>query len=223
MVGPGTVLTLGIVGAIAAVGVGLYVARDQIGGALSRGLTQSFTDPFRDYFGNLFRGSTGGGNGTGGDTEAQRQANLAALEQANEAARAAAQAQLEQQYGQQFKTYQDTLDVYKNLLEERQGPQPNAQPVGPVPSTFPGEEHRGANPNAPVSEPLFAPSPSGYYYFDFPGRKYDFQQKLGIGEADLYRKTDVGPASFKSLIFLGLSKISEAGISSFAQAKNLYL
>jgi len=65
MVSGGTVLTIGIVGAIAAVGVGLYAARGQIGGALARGVTQSISDPFRNYFENLFRGSTGGGNGSG--------------------------------------------------------------------------------------------------------------------------------------------------------------
>jgi len=223
MVNAGTLLTLGIVGAVVAAGVAMYAAREQIGGALTRGITQSFTDPFRDYFGNLFRSSANGG----GDTEAQRQANLAELETANQAARDAAQASYEKQYGQQFKTYQDTLDIYKNLLKEQEtaGSEGGAapKPPGALPEKFPGEEHRGANPAAPKNEPLFAPSPGGYYYFDFAGKKYDFQAKLTQGEADKYRTADKGPASFKSLTFLGISKISSAGLSTFAQAKNLYL
>jgi len=219
MVSGGTVLTIGIVGALAAVGVGLYAARGQIGGALSRGLTQSFTDPFRDYFGNLFRGSTGGGNGTGGDTEAQRQTNLAALERTNQAARDAAQASYEQQYGQQFKTYQDTLDVYKNLLEERRGPQPNATPAGPLPPTFPGEEHRGANPNAPVNEPLFAPSPAGYYYADYERGVKDLQWKLTQGMADKLRKTIVPGGFLKGIHYLGISELGAPGFKLFGQSQ----
>lgn len=223
MVSPGTVLTLGIIGAVVAASVGLYAARGQIGGALTRGITQSFTDPFRDYFANLFRSSENGGT----NIEAERQANLEQLQLENQAARDAAQQSYQEQYGQQVKTYQDTLAIYKTLLQEKDivtkttGGAP--QPAAPLPKTFPGEEHRPANPLAPKNEPLFAPSPGGFYYFDFPGREYDFQAKLGSGEADKYRTADVGPRGPKSLTFLGLSKISNVGLASFAQAKNLYL
>jgi len=225
MVNVSTILTLGVVGAVVAAGVAMYAAREQIGGALSRGITESFTDPFRDYFGNLFRGSTNGGGGTSGDTEAQRQAALANLEAENAAARAAAQASYEKQYGQTVKTYEDTLAIYKKLLEGQQdtsGSEGGAAPTPPgaLPETFPGEEHRGANPAAPKNEPLFTPSPAGYYYVDYAGSKHDTQWQLDVGQADKYRKSVKGVGAFQSLTFLGLSKLQPAGFSVFGKSQN---
>jgi len=218
MVSAGTVITLGIIGAVGAAAVGLYAARNQIGGALSRGIEEGISNPFRNYFENLFRGSTNGGGSAGGNTEAENQKLYEELQKENQALRDQEQQQYQEQYGQEVKTPDQVL----NLLEKYFGPAPG-KVAPPLPKDFPGEEHRDANPEQPKNEPLFAPSPAGYYYFDFAGKKYDFQAKLTESEADLYRSTDVGGSSFKQLIYLGLSKISPEGLESFGQAKNLYI
>jgi len=218
MVSVGTLLSVGVVGAVVAAGVAVYANRGGIGQALTRGIQGTLTDPLGDFVGGLFRSAAGSGNGSAGDTEAQRQAALEELERQNQALRDAAQQSYEQQYGQEVKTPDQVLDLFEKYF----GPAPG-QPAPPLPPTFPGEEHRGANPLAPKNEPLFAPSPAGYYYVDYAGRKYDTQYYFGAGAADAARKSYTGEGAFKGLHFLGQSKLTEQGFSLFGSSKNLYL
>lgn len=55
MVGIGTILTLGIVGAAVAVGYGLYRNSAVIGTALSRGVETSVVNPIGNWFDSLFQ------------------------------------------------------------------------------------------------------------------------------------------------------------------------
>jgi len=68
MVSVGTFLSIGIIAGVGILGYAVYRNFGQIGGALSRGVTQNITNPFGDYFENLFASSNGNGNGTGNGT-----------------------------------------------------------------------------------------------------------------------------------------------------------
>lgn len=63
MVSVGSVLGLVLAGGAAVVGYALYQNREQIGGALSRGVQVSVTNPIGDWFENLFRSPNDDGSG----------------------------------------------------------------------------------------------------------------------------------------------------------------
>jgi len=63
MVSIGTVLTLGIIGAVSIFGYAVYRNADKLGGAVSRGVEKNVTAPFGNYFENLFADTPGNGNG----------------------------------------------------------------------------------------------------------------------------------------------------------------
>lgn len=210
MVSVGTVASLGIIGAIVIGGYALYRNSGKIGGALSRGVETNLTSPLGNYFDNLWKGTPTNSNSSStitqdrGPTSEQLQKERLELNDRY-------QKQYQQQYGQTIKGYQDTLDVYKKLLDAK----PTGTVAPPLPKTFPGEEHRKANPTAPKNEPLFAPSPSGYYYQNFtPGGRADRQIKLKQGSADALRKRGY------DLHFLTPSqKLSQSAFTTFGKSK----
>ena len=55
MVSIGTIISLGLVAAVAAGGYALYRNADKVGGALSRGVETSISNPLGNYLDNLFK------------------------------------------------------------------------------------------------------------------------------------------------------------------------
>jgi len=69
MVSIGTILTLGIIGAIGVGGYAVYRNLDKIGGALSTGVEKSITDPLGNWLDNLFKDTPS--SGVSGSTNTQ--------------------------------------------------------------------------------------------------------------------------------------------------------
>lgn len=210
MVSVGTFLSIGIIGAIAVGGYALYRNADKAGGAVSRGVQTSITNPLGNYFDNLWKNTPTNSNNPSAGTPGVYDPTSKQLQEETRILNERTQRQYQQQYGQTIKGYQDILDVYKKLL--------NQKPSGvapPIPKTFPGEEHRGANPNAPKNEPLFTPSPAGWFYQNFtPGGRKDRQIKLKQGSADALRKRGY------DLHFLTPSqKLSQSAFNLFGKSK----
>lgn len=65
MVGLGTILSVGIAGAVAIGSYALYVNRDKLGGALSRGIETNITNPLGNYFDSLWAAIANPTKGTG--------------------------------------------------------------------------------------------------------------------------------------------------------------
>jgi len=208
MVSIGTIITLGVVGAIVAGGVAVYANAGKISGAFSRGVETNLTAPLGSYLDNLWKGVVPGSSSS---TSSTSTTSSAALEAARQSGIATAQARYQQEFGQTIRSYQDALQVFQQQYTSFS---PN-QVAYALPPNFPGEEHRGANPTAPPNEPLFAPSPSGYYYRNFaPGGRADTQIKLKEGSADALRKRGY------DLFFLHpTQKLSQAGFFAFGKSK----
>ena len=215
MVSIGTLIGIRIAGAVGIGGYVLYLNRDKLGTIVSGAVQKSFVDPVSGWFDSLAQ-SFAGNNSLDTNTEQQqlRQQQYDLLKQQNELARQQQQQYYQQQYGSVISGYQDLLRVHQQQLQMMQ--QEGSDSVAPpLPPDFPGEEHRAANPEQPANEPLFAPSPGGYYFHDRPGSERDRQIKLKEGTADTLRRRGY------DLYFLGLNKLSAAGLATFSASKNL--
>jgi len=208
MVSVGTIISIAVIGTIAAAGYAVYRNADKIGGALSRGVEGYFTNPLGKYFEDLFRNlpttAAGAGPGTPLPTldpnaPVQTSGPLIGFEGGPAGPQLPADKNL----------IQTQFDIW---FAEKFG----AGPLAPKPDV---PKITDVTPPGPIPQSIPA-SQAGYYYFNYPGSKYDFQAKLGLGEADLYKKTDVGPQSFTDLVFLGISKLTPAGLQTFGKSQN---
>lgn len=218
MVSIGTVFSLAIAGAI---GIGAFVVyrnRNEIGSAFSRGIESSISAPIGNYFTNLFNSVTPRASSPIPNMANTGIPNDGATREELEAARQngidTAQADYQERYGQQIRNYEDTLEVYRQQIQDMKIETDDNGIVTMIPDDFPGEEQRDSNPEAPLNEPLFAPSPAGYYYRDFaPGGRMDQQVNLQEGTADSLRQRG------QDLYFLAPTMIQEAGFRVFGQSK----
>lgn len=205
MVSIGTVLSIGIIAGVGVLGYALYSNAGAIGSALSRGVTKSVTDPIGSYFENLFTGPGSTSPGPGPGPAPQQIDYKKQTEEINKKY----QDLYQKQFGQTLKSYEDTLKVYQDTLANL----PKDTPAPTVPASFPGEEHRSANPQAPLNEPLFTPSPAGYYYWNRPGPN-DKQLLLKAGTADVLRRRG------RELHFLTPgTKLTQTSFKVFGQSK----
>lgn len=219
MVGAGTFLSIGIIAAAGVAGYAIYTNLDKIGGALTRGISQSITDPFSSYLDSLFKISgAGAASGPAPGTPlptlepnapVQKEGPLIGFEGSPAGPKLPDDKNL----------IQTQIDIW---YKKNFGTGPLANGNG---TKFPDEEHRGANPAAPTNEPLFAPSPGGFYYADYrtdpsvPHVK-DLQWKLTEGMADKLRKTIVPGGFLKGIHYLGKSELTEPGFKLFGKSQN---
>jgi len=73
--------------------------------------------------------------------------------------------------------------------------------------------------------PAYRPSTvykPGYYYFNFAGSKYDYQQQLTATQAKTYSQEALRDSEdiFQNIKFLGTSKLGPAGLNLFAKSQN---
>jgi len=215
MVSVGTIFSLALVGAL---GVGIYAVYSNagtIGNALSRGIQKNVSNPLGNYFGNLWQGiDTNSQNIQNSQLLTQQKLDYERLKNIQQQ-----QQQYQQLYGQSITSWQDTLSVFQKQYESWRNSSTNGGTVNPVveklPESFPGEEHRNRNPQAPPNEPLFSPSPSGYYYQDFaPNGRADRQIKLKVGTADKLRKR-----GFKLYFLTPSTKLSAKSFQLYGKSK----
>lgn len=215
MVSIGTIISIAVAGAIGIAGYVLYSNRDQVGSALSRGVKNSISVPFGNYFNTLFTDAPSSPRtAIPNIADTDRGPTSEQLEKQRLLGIAQAQLDFKIQYGQEVITYEDTLDVYKDQINKGKIETDDYGIVGPLDDDFTGEDHRGANPLAPDNEPLFAPSPAGYYYYDFANQK-DRQVFLPEGLADEFRATNPG----YGVHYLAPTKIGDAGFVAYGNSK----
>jgi len=209
MVSVGTIISIAAIGGIAAAGYAVYRNADKIGSALSRGVEGYFTNPLGRYFENLFTNLPTGASGTSPGTPLPTLDPEAPLQTSGPL------------IGFEGGPSGPQLPADKNLIQtafdiwyaEKFGAGPLAPPTPPALTIT------DVTPPGPIPQSTPA-SAAGYYYFDQPGSQYDFQAFLGLGEADLYKKADVGPHGPKNITFLGTSKLTPDAFKLFGQSQN---
>lgn len=208
------ILAFGIATAIAIGSYAVYRNAGNIKSALSRGIEANITNPFSHYLDSISKNAQSNfvdsSTNTGNTSTTPAPASQQALKLARESGYAIAQARYITEYGQTIKTYQDALNVFKNQYDSFS----KNEVAESLPSTYPDEEHRSANPSAPKNEPLFAPSPEGWYYRDFNSGRTDQQVRLKQGTADSLRRRGA------NLHFLTPSKkLSQRGFERYGRSK----
>lgn len=201
--------------AVVAVGAGyaIYRSRGSIKNIATSAVGQHITNPITGFFSNLESSTTASLQQSNRMLQKQQdiisEGNLKMkTEQLQyEASRAIAQSNLKKAHAGIGKTYQDTLDEFE--MENKK------LPADTIAADIPDAGHRKANPLAPKNEPLFAPSPSGWYYRNFaPGGRADTQIKLDQGSADKLRKRG------QELHFLtGSQKLSQRSFNTYGKSK----
>jgi len=202
----GIILTVGIVGAIAAAGYAVYRNVGNIGGALSRGVETQLTVPFGNYLDTLWR------DVTTSSINAVSQGVQTSFQQTQQSFIDAWNAAINSITGSIPTT---TNPVYPwDTSPSLYAPPPTPTPTAPVPT-----------PTAPLPTPT-APLPTsfkeGYYYFNFAGSQYDYQAKLTPSLAKEFATEAFSNPydSFENIKYLGQSKLGPAGLKLFAQSQN---
>jgi len=190
----GIILTVGIVGAVAAAGYAVYRNADKIGGAFSRGVETQLTVPLGNYLNNLWSDFT---------TSTANSITQAVVPwypwQPSQPA--------------PTPTPTPTAPVPAPYVPL---PTPTAPtPTAPTPTPTP-------TPTAPYQPPQPTSFKTGYYYINFAGAKYDYQVKLSsAGAKELSAEAFSNPYdSFQNIKYLGQSQLGKAGLELFAKSQN---
>jgi len=193
MVSVGTVLTLGIIGAVGVGAYALYRSSGAIGSALSRGVETSVVNPLVNWANNLFKIPGASATGPGPSVPS---ANTP-------------QDIIVQQGGQVVNTgFVDDPNKFNPPGETGYGLPGTSQET---PTTQPDVTVAGI-PTA-AAAPTPKPSAAGYYYWNRPGPN-DKQLGLKVGTADKLRLRG------RELHYLSRTKLSEAGFQLFGRSKN---
>lgn len=210
MVSPGNVVSAIVAGAVIASGYGLYVNREKIGAALSRGVESTITNPLGNYFENLFQHTPDSGNGRqeGIPSESEMLAERRKADQ-EQARLAFEQKQYDLRYGIQQAGYEKILSGYEKTLKEILEKNPDEPYIPPEVPPSQTEHSLPEQQEETPGEPPFAPSPEGYYY----NIRRGVQQRLNVGTADRLRDRDW------ELEYLGVRKLGEEGLDIFKRSK----
>lgn len=194
MVSIGTIITIGIAGAIAAVGYGAYVNREKIGRAVQRGVTGSVTNPIGNYFDNLFKGSASGTGNQNMDTSItdniQSQLDQIKIDVQtntnnnynNLAIPDSSITPYDQNAENQYNNDQEHIERM-NMPPTPPEPEPTAPPY--TPPTIPPPPT--PTPLAPVTPEVAAATGHTYYYLDYAGSVRDRIVSLLPGTAEIFQ------------------------------------
>ena len=197
MVSLGTILSLGIIGAVAVGGYALYRNADKVGGALSRGIETNITYPIGNYFDNLWQGVKV-------PTVSPPPAPTTQAPQYIPVSQPGAG----QPNPANAPTHSSPTD---KILSQGGTPTPSPQEILTDP-----------NVNLEKFQP---PQPSeGWYYINYKGSKYDTQWYLTKEQAAKTMQTaQASPTDyFENIKFLGSAKLSDRSFHLIGQA-NQYL
>jgi len=209
MVSIGTILTLGIVAAIAAGGYAVYASRQQLGGALSRGVEETLVAPLRNWADSLWSSIAGSANGStsGSSSIAGQTVPFAGTAKVTIPG--------------------DTLVNADGTVSSKTPPLLTLTANEKLAATLIQRENviesqKVLDTTIANRDPFSAGA--GYYYFDVAGSRYDSQQYLSATKVQQLKTADPNilfhPEGLRAITYIGPKQISAAGLQLFGESKN---
>lgn len=201
MVSIGTIASLATIAGVAIGAYALWRSRAAIGGAVTRGVESNIVDPVNTWFEGLWQSANPG-------TILQKQI----VEPFQEGAQS-----LQSKDWNPFAGVTFSLPSVKSAYGQPEATQPTKPQNGRVPPTTPQQTTPGtAKPKPTVQGPK--PFEPGYYYIDYPGRKFDAQWQIKTKEQFKSVKESVATGG-GNVVRLGPTKLSQAGFDLFGRSK----
>jgi len=209
MVSIGTVLTLGIIAAIAAGGYAVYASREQLGAATARGIQETLVTPLRNWANSLWSGiadasssSTSGPSSIAGQTVKLTDTTQVIIPADTTV--------------QPSGVVTSTTPPLLVLTPEEKLIAATTQQQNVI------ESQKVLDATIANRDPFSAGA--GYYYFDVKGSRYDTQQFLSAEKVQLLKTADpnilFNPEGLRAITYIGPKQISSAGFQLFGESKN---
>jgi len=209
MVSIGTVLTLGIVAAIAAGGYAVYASREQLGAAAARGVQETLVSPLRNWADSLWSaiagpapGPTSGPSSIAGESVPFAGTSTVTIPK-------------------------DTTVQPSGIVTSQTPPLLNLTPYEKLQATTTQQQNviesqKALDLQIANRDPFSAGA--GYYYFDVKGSRYDTQQFLSAESVQKLKSADpnilFNPQGLRAITYIGPKQISPAGFQLFGESKN---
>lgn len=206
MVSVGTILTLGIVGAISIGAYAVYRNADKLGGALSRGVEASVTNPLGQWADNLW------------SSIAQPSQNPSVPTSSSLAGQTVASVK-----GSTITIPKDTTVHPSGIVTSSTPPLLNLSPSEKTSASAALAANRLKTMQQNQAFAKSTEPKAGYYYFNVVGSKYDTQQYVSADFAKQLFSADpskiFNPKGLTDITYIGKSALQQAGFTLFGKSK----